>query len=263
MTRLVDRWREWFARVIEVDASPDDLAALLAVVRRVWSDYAETDPYYSVLTDPKFHGVPSAEVLRLFYASGEPDALSAARAMERFGGKPGDIGTVLEFGCGVGRVSYWLARNFRHVIGVDISQGHLDMASAYMAQHGATNFTSWCAADLDRLADLPRFDMLYSVIVLQHNPPPVIKLILDTLLAKLNDGGFAIFQVPTSGRHYSFSVKRHLKHRRRITSMEMHALPLAAIEGLARRHRCAILEAVPSAEVAPPLHSHFFVLRKQ
>jgi SAM-dependent methyltransferase len=262
---LLHQLRQWGLRghAIEVETSPEDIEALFAIVRRVWSRYAETDPYYSVLAHRRFRGSPAAKVLREFYASGEDDAVFIRQTVERHGGNPDEIGTVLEFGCGLGRASNWLARTFPQVIGVDISPRHLDMASQYMADHGIGNFTPICLTGVDDFGRLPRFDLLYSMIVLQHNPPPLIRIILDTLLDKLNRGGFAIFQIPTSRLlGYSFSVRRHLKRAAAIRRWEMHAFPMQKIQWLADQHCCEVLEAIPSLKKAPGSRSHTFVLYK-
>jgi hypothetical protein len=44
-----------------------------------------------------------------------------------------------------------------------------------------------------QLAQIGGFDFFYSVIVLQHNPPPVIVHMLKTVFAQLNPGGIGYF----------------------------------------------------------------------
>jgi SAM-dependent methyltransferase len=197
-------------RQIEVEASSEDIEALFAAVRRVWSRYAEADAYYSVLAHRRFRGSPPAEVLEEFYASGEQDVNVVRQLIEKHNGDLRKIGTVLDVGCGLGRASYWLARAFPKVVGIDVSPGHLDIARQYMADHGVANFMPICLSGVEDLGQLPRFDLLYSKIVLQHNPQPIACIILDALLAKLNRGGYAIFQIPTARLlGCSFSVQRY------------------------------------------------------
>jgi 2-polyprenyl-3-methyl-5-hydroxy-6-metoxy-1,4-benzoquinol methylase len=248
---------------IEVEASSEDIEALFAAVRRVWSRFAETDAYYSVLAHRRFRGSPPPGMLREFYASGEQDVNVVRQLIEKHGGDPRKIGTVLDVGCGLGRVSYSLARAFPKVVGIDVSPGHLDIARQYMADHGVANFIPICLSGVEDLGQLPRFDLLYSKIVLQHNPPPIIRIILDTLLSKLNRGGFAIFQIPTARLlGYSFSVQRHLKRARRDRRWEMHAFPTQKVQWLADKHGCVVLETIPSLRIALGWRSHTFVLSK-
>jgi 2-polyprenyl-3-methyl-5-hydroxy-6-metoxy-1,4-benzoquinol methylase len=249
---------------IETDTDPESLDALLGNIQRVWSNYASADPYFSVLTKPIYKGAPRQDIVEQFYATGAAEAQFVRCVVERHGARIEQIRTILEFGCGLGRVSYWLTREFARVVGVDISQGHIDIATHYMATHGVTNFSPLrikCIADLDHL---PGFDALYSRIVLQHNPPPVVKIILSRLLEKLTPGGFAIFQVPIAGPQYSFSVARHLAHQQHLTEMELHAFPVRAVYRIAWAHDCEVLEVHDTDDTEhPDWPSNTFVIRKR
>ena len=59
---------------------------------------------------------------------------------------------------------------------------------------------------LRRSKSSEKVDVSYSIIVLQHNPPPVIAFIVEALIHSLNPGGVAFFQVPTYRRGYTFSL---------------------------------------------------------
>ena len=50
------------------------------------------------------------------------------------------------------------------------------------------------------------YDVFFSTIVLQHNPPPLIAYILRQVLTQLNAGGVAFFKVQTYGLGYSLLV---------------------------------------------------------
>jgi hypothetical protein len=95
-------------------------------------------------------------------------------------------------------------------------------------------------ADLD---ELPAFDVLFSILVLQHNPPPVIAHIIDRLLRGLKPGGVAYFQVPTFRAGYRFSTKEYLESSGQ--GMEMHVLPQRYIFPIAGRNGCEVIEVGP------------------
>lgn len=263
-TRFTLLWRRIAERYqpIDIAAAPRELDRLVAKVERVWSAYATSDPYWSVLTHPVYRGTLSAETIAAFYATGEVDAQLALDAMRRHGfdarGK-----TLLEFGCGLGRVTCWLAPHVKRVIGVDISEGHLAIASEQLAARGIRNFTTLRIARLDQLEQLPAFDAFYSRLVLQHNPPPVAHMILDRLLRALAPGGFAVFQVPTYGRGYRYRVAEGLAQADTPGEMEMHVLPLNAILQLACKRRCSVLEVLETDDTGwSHWRSNTFVLRK-
>jgi hypothetical protein len=84
--------------------------------------------------------------------------------------------------------------------------------------------------------------LFFSIIVLQHNPPPVILGILDAAFAGLRPGGLAFFQVPTYSSGYSFDFEQFLEKEGRAKSMEMHFVPQANILRLARARGMQLLE---------------------
>src|SRR5271163_1555738 len=93
-----------------------------------WKTLGNLDPYYSVLTDPKFKLAKIDGPARdEFFATGVQhvdyllDALKAD-----FGFAP--HGKALDFGCGVGRITKALAAHFDTVVGLDISPGMLAQA---------------------------------------------------------------------------------------------------------------------------------------
>jgi hypothetical protein len=93
---------------------------------------------------------------------------------------------------------------------------------------------------IDGVDELPRVDLVYSIIVLQHNPPPVMRELFGRLLGRLNEGGVAVIQVPTYLAGYRFDVNDYLATSGE--QMEMHALPQREVFALARRAATDVLE---------------------
>lgn len=81
----------------------------------------------------------------------------------------------------------------------------------------------------------------FSRIVFQHNPPPLIGKLIKNALQSLCPGGVAIFQVPTYGNGYSFSVKEYLAIRSRL-DMEMHCIPQSEIFAIIAQEGCQSVE---------------------
>jgi hypothetical protein len=86
------------------------------------------------------------------------------------------------------------------------------------------------------------FDLWFSRIVLQHNPPPVIAMILRRALAWLAPGGLAVFQVPTYGVGYSFRANEYLRNIGQKSEIEMHILPQQAVLEVVQQAGCVLLE---------------------
>ena len=151
----------------------------------------------------------------------------------------------MEYGCGVGRCTVWLARRFRRVVAFDISQPHLDAARVATAARGIDNVEFVLVRGPDDLSALNGADVFYSILVLQHNPPPIAIDILDAVFRGLKRGGVAFFQIPTYADDYSFETEDYNTFVRAKKEMEMHFVPQRTIFDLAFRHGLRSVEVQP------------------
>jgi SAM-dependent methyltransferase len=245
---------------IEVLASDDDLARLQAEVRRVWSALGAKEPYWSVITQPRYKSRTTLEedAEREFYESGRNDCDGLLRVLTRNGVDPKQLGTALELGCGVGRITIALARHFRNCVGVDISSTHLALAARKAASEGLAN-VSLSLLD-DYLGGQTSFDLLYSLIALQHNPPPLMYRMLKAFLGRLNEGGVAVFQIPCVIWDYRFRIADFLK--KRADEMTMHALPQRYVFRALAESGCVPLEVSLYGQIGPAGLSYLFVAQK-
>jgi SAM-dependent methyltransferase len=159
---------------------------------RVWEDWAQADPLWAIMSDPARRG--NKWKLDEFFATGveEIDQLAAELA-ER--GLAYGHGRAMDFGCGVGRLTQALAARFDECDGVDISETMINLAREYNA-HGDS-----CRYHVNRepnLALLPdaSFDLVYSSLVLQHNPPEIAQHYIAEFVRLLKPGGIAVFDMP-------------------------------------------------------------------
>ena len=216
---------------VELRLTADEKARLWAHVRRVWTALGETEPYWSVLTDPKFRvaGMRETDALAAFYATGAGDVSYLDAFLRRNGVRTPGKTVVAEFGCGVGRVTGWLAKRFSRVVAFDVSASHLAAARERMHGDGAANVDFVHIEGPEGLKRLQDVDLFFSMIVLQHNPPPVMAEILDHACRGLKPGGIAFFQAPTYARDYAFDVKSYLEGDGQRNEMEMHVIPLSEV----------------------------------
>ncbi len=228
-----------------------------------WQYLGEQEPYWSVLTAPRFKMSHIGATGDEFYRSGRA-CLSVIEAFfSRNGQAIADIQSVLEFGCGVGRETTALASRFRRVVGVDISSAHLALARQAVSRHHQSNVEFIQLASIEAVAALPECDLLYSVIALQHNPPPVMLELLSQLFDRLRPGGYALFQLPTFWKGYSFSWQAQLA-RSSDLAMEKHVLPQAAVYASMRRCGLDLLEVHEDRAVGDPdIVSNTFFARKK
>jgi SAM-dependent methyltransferase len=168
---------------------------------RDWEWYGAKDPYYGVLSDPKFHAAGlNGELRQEFFASGEEYVESLSDLVERFTGSGLRPQRALDFGCGVGRVLIPLARRAGEAVGVDVSRSMLAEARRNCEDAGVRN-VHFARSD-DSLGELPgTFDFIHSFIVFQHIPVSRGEALTRSLLRLLRDGGVGAL-------HYTYHVRK-------------------------------------------------------
>lgn len=231
---------------IQHEAGPEMMARLLDRIRQQWTHLGETEPHWSVLTADRFKAnqIHDPKNMAEFHASGEREA----KLIDLFGartGVPHHGGVCIELGCGVGRVTRRLADRFDKVIALDISPGNLALCRTYMDQEGVTNVETRLMQGIEDFDALPEADYFFTAITLQHNPPPVQKLILRKIFQRLRPNGLALFQVLGHAAGYSFEAGSYLSTPP--PEMEMHVLPRAVVLAEMRAQGLYPLDVVADA----------------
>jgi SAM-dependent methyltransferase len=223
--------------------SDDELRTLFAHIGETWRRFGETEPHWSVSTSKRYLREYIDENRGAFYESGKFDALRLFGSLARNGIDASRLKTCLELGCGVGRVTGWLAQRFEHVVGYDISEPHLEVARAHFDAQGIGNVSLRQLSGPDDLREFPRVDAVFSVVVLQHNPPPIIAAMVEALLRALNPGGVAFFQVPTYRVGYRFDLASYLANDANSHDvMEMHVLSQRSLFEIIEREGARAIE---------------------
>ena len=226
---------------VESFLSDEVLAKMFARTQGQWEHLGQTEPYWSVVTQPQYYQSEFESHRDEFYVSGSYSQLVFLAALKRCGVSPATLHTCLEVGCGVGRVTEHLAKSFDRVIAADISKPHLDIAQQHLQSKGIHNVELVHWQQVDQLRQLPKVDVVFSVITLQHNPPPVMAWMLSQLLGSLTPGGVAFLQIPCYRSGYMFEVDRYL-NLPPSNAMEMHFLPQQDVFKVIQAAGCMCLE---------------------
>ena len=138
-----------------------------------WEIIARRDPWFGVLSNPAFRaGAITPEHRRDFYASGEDDIARLLQWFDQDVGARPSAGRALDIGCGVGRLTYAMAKIVPAVAGYDVAESMLALAREEAPAHAEFSAT---------LPPGP-FAWINSYIVFQHIPPPEgLRLIEDAL----------------------------------------------------------------------------------
>lgn len=172
-------------------------------MRSFWNRRALEDAVYFIDNRQRY-GAPDWE--RFWDAEPLIDYLLEGLAVEL-----GDSDTVLEIGCGIGRLTRVLAARAHKVVAVDVSDEML--ARAQELNPGLAN-VDWVLGDGVSLAGIAdaSVDACISVVVFQHIPEPEVTLGYVREVGRvLRPGGWAALQVSNDPSIHR--PQRHLKLR--------------------------------------------------
>jgi len=102
--------------------------------------------------------------------------------------------TILDFGCGMGRLMKPLSFKVSRIIGVDVSKAIIQYGQDYCREYNNIEFV--CMPNERFLPNLMGVDKIYSVIALQHIPKFTVHFLISQLYELLNKGGIMCLQFP-------------------------------------------------------------------
>ena len=148
-----------------------------------------------MITNPKayWQGVANREDWRSFILprknDADFDAEGLAEARRLFYFYDGNS-TVVDYGCGVGRVLQYVAERAGHAVGLDICTAFLDRAREAIKRDNVAFFPS------DEYQRENVADLVYSIMVLQHNDAPNRMKIMEHIHRILKVDGMAVVSFP-------------------------------------------------------------------
>lgn len=249
---------------VDVDVSLECLQNLLHRVHLQWHKLGKENPYWSVLTQEQYKNNNFDNNRSSFYSSGKYFVDVFMASLRRASINIKNIKSCIDFGCGVGRVTFYLSKNFPMIYGIDISENHLNIARNYLLSKDVSNVELIHALIINDFESMPKVDAIFSVITLQHNPPPVIKILFQILLRHLTPKGIAYIQLPTYKNGYMFEIERYLNsaddHQ-----LEMHFIPQIEIYKIIDQEGCVCLEVREDGMVSDEMFSisQTFLIQKK
>ncbi|HEX4332709.1 MAG TPA: methyltransferase domain-containing protein [Usitatibacter sp.] len=200
-----------------------------------WEAWGRRDPYFGVITQPQFRSGALNDVARReFFDSGRQHAEYVMAMIHKYLDAAFAPRSVLDFGCGVGRVLPSFATLAPEVLGLDVSPSMLAEARRNCDEAGARSVHLRTADD--RLTGIDgKFDLVHSYIVLQHVAPERTRVIFASLLERIAPGGVGAV-------HFAYSKSRFL---------ETHGMAPAPVEPV--EHAAgAPSPDIPAAATPPP-----------
>lgn len=157
-----------------------------------WNKLASKNSRYFVMTD---FGEDITE--EKYKKTGEQDYNELISADDFVKNRLGDFTekTALEIGCGTGRVTEFIAKHFKKVFAIDISEEMIAEGQRRLKDVANITFTSIDGTHYPTIKD-SSIDFVFSYIVFQHMPSKkVITKNLEEIKRVLKDDGLAKIQV--------------------------------------------------------------------
>ncbi len=168
----------------------------LQAVAETWEALARSDPLWAILSEPNKRG--RHWDCDAFFGNGEQQVKELLARAEASGALI-ELGSALDFGCGVGRLSRALASRFDKVIGIDISETMIKIARELNTDRPNLGFLLNKHNDLKILGD-SQFDFVCSHITLQHIRPKLAESYIREFFRVTRPGGHVYFQIPSHPR---------------------------------------------------------------
>ena len=164
-----------------------------------WEAFAAREPYFAVLTAPKFLRTHlTSDVERQFFESGEALVDHMFRLIEERIAPDFAPTSILEYGCGIGRLAIPLAQRAARrggmVVGVDRSPVMLGLARREAERRRIGNIVFATPAEF-RAGD-KTFDFVSCYLVLQRMREDQGLRVMRDLIARLAPGGIAVCSIP-------------------------------------------------------------------
>ena len=183
-------------------STPVELDRDFEALRSTWSQLGKDDPLWAVVSHDDKRG--NRWGLDEFLATGESDVDKFHTLLREHAGAPQHWGSVLDFGCGVGRLVYAWSKRATEVVGVDISAPMIEKGRQILAgirnarlllneRHDLSCFESDC------------FDLVESHICLQHMPWTIASGYVREFGRVCKRGGIVVFQLPARNLNRSLA----------------------------------------------------------
>ena len=224
-----------------------------------WEGLAQKDAYWAICTDPekKGGGWKNDE----FFYTGRKEIDGIWSYLSVNGWLPKNKEEALDFGCGIGRLSFPLVSIFDRVTGVDVSKTMIQKANEFNQFKDRLSFVHNERPGLSLFSD-GTFSFVITLITLQHVPKPHSLTYISEFMRILKPHGIAVFQVPTEDRR-KFSLVQRFKSavhiRERLTHlgigsgfrMEMFSLPESEVRQRIENGRGSIVGTVTTNQTNP------------
>jgi 2-polyprenyl-3-methyl-5-hydroxy-6-metoxy-1,4-benzoquinol methylase len=231
----------------------------LEQLQQHWNISQESKALAAVLTRHGDLDVPA------FFRSGVAEVEDVLRVLDEHGLDWRSWPSVLDFGCGPGRLSQAFAAHFDEVTGIDVAPSMIELARSYATASGSRcQFAVNAKPDLSMFSG-SKFDVVYSSLVLQHMPPELSRSYMAEFMRVVQPGGVAVFQLPSRPARTATGIILALapmRVARLFRKSDMYAVPVDEVTRIIMAAGGEMLEVRDDESAGPNWISHTYFVRR-
>lgn len=218
--------------------------------KHFWNTIGKDNPHYGVLVSPEYSKNEINKNIDKYNESGKESLefiLNCAKKVDNEISLKDKV--VLDFGSGTGRIAQHCSKICKKLFAVDIAQNYLNIVNSL----NSCNIETVLYDDL--INTCKDVDVVYSIIVIQHNPPSEIINILNKLCQVVNKNGILILHIPYENKQYE-----NMNYRE--NDMEMHLLPKNEVYNTLKNNQVEIVDVIETDFCGPDWKNCVYICKK-
>lgn len=165
-----------------------------------WEQLAQNNPYWAVLPNKDFeHSNFDETAKEKFFSTGEKHIETLWRFITDKWDSNFKPQSILDYGCGVGRLLIPFAKRAKEVVGVDISDSMRTLAAKNCSDFNINN--GFLIKPEDFLKDDKKYDLVHTFIVVQHIHPDDGMPLVQHMINSVKEGGYGALHVTYGVNH--------------------------------------------------------------
>jgi len=223
-------------------------------LKKTWLSLGKHAPFYSVMSMDKYLPNNINNNLNDFYESSNSlikliDSILLENNIEF------KFNNILDFGCGVGRITNLLSEYGNNIYGIDISEEHLKIARSNVKKNNII-FLNY-DEDYNFPKIINNIDFIVSFIVLQHIRPDEMKLFIKKILNSLNKNGIALLHIPYIIENYDKSILE-----KNMTDLEVHSLDVNIVLDIIFENNCLLIDKIDFKGISHNSFEYLYLIKK-
>ncbi|MTI42337.1 methyltransferase family protein [Roseibium hamelinense] len=190
---------------IQFAVDSTDLENLKHTFRNLRETAGLSEPYHHEMPDGRFFVRPFRITEHDFWATGLPRIEKLLKELKMSEADLPENPDILEIGCGVGRLSFYLANQAGHLDAADWSEPHLNIARE-RSKRFMTETLRFLDIDSQANQLKQEYDLICTGDGFWHLPPVLMRDCLSGQLRRLKSGGTAYLTLPVFIKDYSYET---------------------------------------------------------